>query len=973
VSALRRLLPAVALVAVLAPAPTVARATRSLLPSNRPNILLVISDDQAYSTWSRDLMPQVFSQLVDKGASFDRGYVSTSLCCPSRAEIFTGLYEHHTGVDQNSVSLVRPTIAQAVHDLGYRTMLAGKYLNSWPCNPRPEFDEWWCRGTRGKPYVNPTINVNGQWTLLPGYTTDILAGAVTDFIASTPQDQPFFAVYAPFSPHLPANDPRCADIPVAPFRPPSFDEDVVAGGKPAYLPTAPLTSAEIAAIDSDFRMMTQAVQCLDGSVGSLLGSLGDREDDTLVIYLSDNGYLYGEHRLRSKGVPYQEAVRVPFVVRYPPLAPPDAPFSTGALVENVDIAPTIADLLGIHWGADGISLVPLLTGEASSIRDAALLSRCQGVNYPCGGSIGHFPSSWGLVTDQEAYVEYPTGELELYDLSADPFELTNLSTDPNHNGRRNQLGADLAALRAPPPTDTTIVTGPVGPLAARRAAFTFFSQSRLATYACRLDRDGVPGAWEACDQGTFTVQNLADGDYTFQVAGTADGDTDASPDTRSFSIHTIGPDVSIDAAPAPHLRDTTVGFSFSSQTPGVTFECSLGAVGGPADWQPCDQSAGATYGPLADGRYLFQVRATDEAGTTGDPPGEWVFQVDNAGPTLILDSVPVPHYTRSTSAGFAFHPDEPVDGPIGCSLDAAPPVDCSDGSFAASGLGEGPHALDGTAADELGNTATTRFAWTVDLTAPVVTIVDGPPSRSNVATATFHLSYSEPGVHLCRLDKARFVGCGTTVSFTGLDDGLHKFTAKTTDQAGNKSGLATRSWRQDTVAPVVTFLSAPPDPSNLTTASFTYTGGERVTFSCSRDGGGWSTCGSSRSYKSLKPGLHSFSVKAVDLAGNESAPATHQWTIDTTAPTATIASGPADPTTETAATFDFSSTEPGTFACSLDGDAPSACSTGVSYSDLSEGPHTFAVTATDVAGNESDPATWFWTVEPPPPPPGQLR
>ncbi len=92
-------------------------------------------------------MPSVYGQLVDQGVLFKRAYVNTSLCCPSRAQILTGLYEHHTGVDANEVALDRPTFPQALHDSGYRTMLAGKYLNSWPCDPRAEYDQWVCVGT----------------------------------------------------------------------------------------------------------------------------------------------------------------------------------------------------------------------------------------------------------------------------------------------------------------------------------------------------------------------------------------------------------------------------------------------------------------------------------------------------------------------------------------------------------------------------------------------------------------------------------------------------------------------------------------------------------------------------------------------------------------------------------------------------------------------------------------------------------
>ena len=92
-------------------------------------------------------MPSVYSQLVDQGVLFKRAYVNTSLCCPSRAQIVSGLYEHDTGVDQNEVMLTRPTFPMALHDAGYRTMLAGKYMNSWPCDPRAEFDRWACVAT----------------------------------------------------------------------------------------------------------------------------------------------------------------------------------------------------------------------------------------------------------------------------------------------------------------------------------------------------------------------------------------------------------------------------------------------------------------------------------------------------------------------------------------------------------------------------------------------------------------------------------------------------------------------------------------------------------------------------------------------------------------------------------------------------------------------------------------------------------
>src|SRR4051794_5113885 len=121
------------------------RVTAVTAPSSRPNILVLMSDDQAQSTFSRALMPTVFRDIVDQGVNFSRGYVETPLCCPSRAQTLTGLSASHTGVTDNyTVPLLRPTIVHALKDVGYRTLLAGKYLNTMSCDPQAQFDDWWC-------------------------------------------------------------------------------------------------------------------------------------------------------------------------------------------------------------------------------------------------------------------------------------------------------------------------------------------------------------------------------------------------------------------------------------------------------------------------------------------------------------------------------------------------------------------------------------------------------------------------------------------------------------------------------------------------------------------------------------------------------------------------------------------------------------------------------------------------------------
>jgi N-acetylglucosamine-6-sulfatase len=793
--------------------------------STRPNILLIVSDDQRWETFSRELMPNVYRELVDKGVLFTRGYVHTPLCCPSRSQILTGLNGQHTGVDGNDVSLLRPTIVEALHDLGYRTMLAGKYLNSWrKCAPRPEFDNWICMGSGRSSYslVNPTFNVNGHWEDFHGqqddekYATDILAKFSSRFIAATPKDVPFFLMYTPTTPHLPADDDRCFDIPVTPFRGPAFDESTDTDGKPLYMAQPALSSETIATIDAYHERMTQAVSCLDRSLGTLFAALGDRADNTLVVYLSDNGWLYGEHRRFGKSVPYEEAVRVPLVIRYPPLVPESSPFALDALVENLDLAPTIAELVGIPWGADGKSLVPLLDRSAETVRDAALLSHCEGISSPCvsrqqlGGDKDDdalrsvVPSYWEVVTEQYAYIEYLTGEKELYDLEGDPAcgavnpacEMTNLAGEDAYADVVAELSARLDALRALPPPETTIVGGPWGTTTTRTVSFTYFTQSRRGRYHCRLTKDGIAGPWTVCNGQRTTLGPLTDGDYVFEVFATdKDGGTDPTPASRAFSVRTTGPPVTILTGPPPDGQPTSpVTFTFSSPVEKPSFECRLGRYGKWVDWEPCSIAAPPRYESLGPGVWSFEVRATDESGATTRPPAQWLFRFDDGGPAMIFDPRPHP-YDQWKSGLITFDPEEPLAGPVSCSLDHASEVDCTNGVFTFSGLKEGTHTLIVTATDLSGSSADSLFEWTIDRTPPTVTILSGPPPETEETTATFELQANEKGALYCRLDEPFFHRSKeTTCTYDKLALGHHTFTAMASDLAKNFSPVATWEW-----------------------------------------------------------------------------------------------------------------------------------------------------------------------------------
>jgi hypothetical protein len=205
------------------------------------------------------------------------------------------------------------------------------------------------------------------------------------------------------------------------------------------------------------------------------------------------------------------------------------------------------------------------------------------------------------------------------------------------------------------------------------------------------------------------------------------------------------------------------------------------------------------------------------------------------------------------------------------------------------------------------------------------------------------------------------------VNFTGLAQGAHTFSVTATDTAGNTDATpATATWTVDSIAPDTTITAQPTNPTNQTSATFSFISSEAgSTFMCTIDGGVNTVCTSPTTYTGLTAGSHTFTVAAHDAAGNvDASPASYTWVIDTVAPDTTITSQPTNPTTSTTATFTFTATEAGsTFQCQLDGGAYAACTTPATYTGLANGSHTFNVKATDAVGNtDATPATYTWTV-----------
>ena len=436
----------------------VAVAPASAQPA-RPNIVLVLTDDQRWDSLRR--MPTVQRELVGKGVTFENAFAVNPLCCPSRASILTGLHSHSTRVYTNAGPLGgweafddSSTVATWLEGSGYRTGYVGKYLNGYsgPDVP-PGWDRWF---GYEKGFYGYTVSDDGVWRVFglapDDYATDVFTREAVAFVESG-GTQPFFLVYAPFAPHSPA-PPALRHTDAMPnlkvFRPPSYDE---ADGrdKPQWVRrTKRLSAAKRAEMDELGKKMHKSLLAVDDGVAALLDALGrtGRLANTVVVYASDNGLLWGEHRqVNIKVAAYEESIRIPLVVRWDALGL--APRRERRLATNLDLAPMFAEVArAARPRVEGRSLLRLVAGGSASWRDRILLEHMQG-----GGNRGsdRVPTYCGVRTDRWKYVVYETREEELYDLARDRHEMRNLVDRPALRGRLLALRRDVRRLCSPPP------------------------------------------------------------------------------------------------------------------------------------------------------------------------------------------------------------------------------------------------------------------------------------------------------------------------------------------------------------------------------------------------------------------------------------------------------------------------------------------------------------------------------------------
>jgi len=463
-------------------------------------VILILTDDldaQLLEEHSPDY-PNL-RELAAEGTTFESAFVTDSLCCPSRTTILRGQYAHNHEIVGNTwprggsqrfrvLRLGESTVATWLQDEGYRTVLVGKYMNGYYGTRVPVgWDDWYAIAGD---YLSDDLNENGRiyhYNSERHHLDDVLTEKATGYVRrAADEGSPFFmwlGTKAPHPPSLPATRHEDAFPGARLPRPPSFDEEDVSD-KPHWVRNnPPLDRKQIASMEDLYRKRLQSMLAVDDMIGQLVNALKESGEleNTYIFFTSDNGFHMGQHRLTTgKWTAYEEDIRVPLIVRGPGVTEGQ---KLEQLVLNNDFAPTFADLAGAEVPSfvDGRSLVPLLSNDppspnnwrqaflveaaasegrgppSPSVDESSVKPLLTGDPLPEGWRRAVQSGAWSRVdwgrprleairTEDHLYVEYGTGERELYDLIRDPYEVHNVYENAGTDLVRRAEGR-LAELR----------------------------------------------------------------------------------------------------------------------------------------------------------------------------------------------------------------------------------------------------------------------------------------------------------------------------------------------------------------------------------------------------------------------------------------------------------------------------------------------------------------------------------------------
>lgn len=418
----------------------------------RPNILLLVTDDQRWDTIAAQGNPFIHTPNLDElyrqGTVFGNAFVTTSICAVSRASIFTGQYASKHGVTGFSQSLsvaqLQDTYPAILKRNGYTTGFIGK----WGIGKEKEealllpsrlFDEWY--GFPGQ----------GHYLHKDGHLTQKLTQKAQGFLRRAKKSgKPFCLSISYKAPHGPWREtpPEYADLykDTAFPLPKSFPSEGHADDKPEFLKNwlgAKNGKRFLPTLKTKTAHYYRQITSLDASVGLIRKTLQELglEKNTIVVFTSDNGMMLGEHGYKGKWLMYEESIRVPMII-YHPQIPESHGKSSNRMVLNIDIAPTLLTLAGVDVEKEmqGSSMYPLLKNDTTKWRDAWFYEHSFSLDGGTGAST--IPKVEGVRTEHWKYVIYPEQTPvyeELFDLDADPEELKNLSGDAKYSHVLTQL------------------------------------------------------------------------------------------------------------------------------------------------------------------------------------------------------------------------------------------------------------------------------------------------------------------------------------------------------------------------------------------------------------------------------------------------------------------------------------------------------------------------------------------------------
>lgn len=404
------------------------------------NMVFILIDDQRFDSLGILGHPFLETPNIDSlakgGVLFENAFVTTSLCSPSRASYLSGQYAHTHGVLDNSTPLPvdTPTFPQELQKGGYKTAFVGKWhMGGESDDPRPGFDRWVSFKGQG-PYHDPVFNIDGERVPTKGYTTDLITDYAVEFLEQD-HDQPFFlyvshkAVHADFSPA-----PRHAGSYSGeryPHPETMADTEENYRGKPEWVRKQRQSWHGVDGMydkkiefDPFALAYCETMRGVDDSVGRIVETLREQGelDSTLIVYASDNGFLFGEHGLIDKRTMYETSIRIPLIAHCPELFEGDQ--RRKEMILNIDFAPTFLETAGLPLPdtIQGMSYYPLLLGKQVDWRTEFLYE------YYWERSFAQTPTVLGVRTDKYKLMRFHGvwDKYELYDIENDPHEKTNL-------------------------------------------------------------------------------------------------------------------------------------------------------------------------------------------------------------------------------------------------------------------------------------------------------------------------------------------------------------------------------------------------------------------------------------------------------------------------------------------------------------------------------------------------------------------